>query len=57
MLVYWEPPANSWAGPFVIVARDNTVVSLAVDGDLKQFSVGKVKRYQVAPAATATPNG
>lgn len=45
VLVYREPPTDRWVGPLTVVAQEDKRVWLAVDGLLKQFSIGKNKRY------------
>eukprot|EP00170_Pyropia_yezoensis_P001808 contig_7710_g1812 len=53
MLVYREPPANDWVGPYTVISQADKMVSLAVDGQAKLSSIDKVKEY--LPAAPSQP--
>eukprot|EP00170_Pyropia_yezoensis_P001807 contig_7709_g1811 len=53
VLVYREPPANEWVGPYTDVSQADKMVSLAVDGQAKLFSIDKVKEY--LPPAPSQP--
>eukprot|EP00168_Porphyra_purpurea_P016741 TRINITY_DN552_c0_g1_i1.p1 TRINITY_DN552_c0_g1~~TRINITY_DN552_c0_g1_i1.p1 ORF type:complete len:862 (-),score=144.43 TRINITY_DN552_c0_g1_i1:471-2858(-) len=51
VLVYREPPADRWEGPYAVVSQEGKVVWLAVDGHMVQFAIDKIKAY-VTPAPT-----
>lgn len=50
VLVYCEPPVNAWQGPCSVIAHEGNIVQLAVDGQVKRFSIEKVKEYLPAVA-------
>lgn len=56
VLVYREPPANKWVGPYTVVSQQDKTMWLAIDGQPKKFSVDKVKLYRTpaAPSAAAS---
>lgn len=57
VLVYREPPANEWVGPYTVISQADKMVSLAVDGQAKLFSIDKVKEYlPPAPSQPVPPN-
>jgi len=64
VLVYREPPVNSWVGPHSILARRDKLAWLDVGGAMRPFSVDKLRSYKppqvarsVPPAAGGTPPG
>jgi len=48
VLLYSEKPVNRWVGPFTVVNTDDKLVWLDHDGQVKQFSIDKVKQYRVS---------
>lgn len=62
VMAYREPPVDQCEGPCTTVAVKEKTVWLAIDGQLKQFGVDKVKPYTSplapdAPQGVATPLG
>ena len=64
VLVYREPPVDSWVGPHSIVARRDKLAWLDVGGAMRPFSVDKLRVYRhppeaprVPPAVGGTPTG
>ncbi|OSX76619.1 hypothetical protein BU14_0183s0011 [Porphyra umbilicalis] len=53
VLVYREPPVHEWFGPHTVIAQQDKVVWLAIDGHLRQFAVDKVKPYLTSTPAHA----
>jgi len=53
VLVYREPPVHEWVGPHTVIAQQDKVVWLAIDGHLRQFAVDKVKPYLTSTPAHA----
>lgn len=58
VLVYREPPGNKWIGPFKVVNVDDKMAHLDYNGELKLYSIDKLKVYNedltTLPPASST---
>ena len=58
VLVYREPPVKKWIGPFKVVNVDDKMAHLDYNGELKLYSIDKLKVYNedltTLPPASST---
>ena len=55
VLVFREKPICKWVGPFKIITIDNKMAHLDYNGELKLYSIDKLKKYTVDPITVPPP--
>lgn len=55
VLVFRKNPICKWVGPFKIITIDNKMAHLDYNGELKLYSIDKLKKYTVDPITVPPP--